>query len=93
MKIKIWLIKLRFNIQLYVGKIRLLGYAVLVEILLGMGDITLFLVYPEMFVILFLLTVGTIMWKKLRPYVTQMILKRRMFLIPVLCLFGFNHTK
>lgn len=88
LKIKMWLIRLIFNIQLYVGKIRLLGYAVLLEIILGIGDFAFFLVYPEVFIILFVITLGVIMWKKLRPLLTQMILKRRMLLTPILCMFS-----
>lgn len=77
-----------FNINLCVGKIRLLGYAVLLEILLGIGDVAFFLAYPEVFVILFVITLGAIMWKKLRPRLTQMILKRRVLLTPILCMFS-----
>ena len=88
MKVKMWFIKLMFNIQLYVGKIRLLGYAVLLEILVGIGDVAFFLVYPEVFIIFFVITLGAIMWKKLRPRLSQMILKRRMLLTPILCMFS-----
>ncbi len=83
-----WLINLMFTIQLYVGKIRLLGYAALLEIFLGIGDVTFLLVYPEVFVILFVITVGMIMWKKLRPHLTQTILQRRMLLTPILFMFS-----
>mgnify|MGYP004566668849 FL=1 len=76
------------TMQLYIGRFRLFGYALLIEACVGIGDVTIFLAFPELFVYALLLSLAIIIWKKCRPYLAQIILKKSVLLTPTLWLFS-----
>lgn len=84
-KIKRW----RFFIQLYAGKLHLLGYAFLIEICIGIGDMTFFLAFPQLFIYAFIASALIVLWKKGSPYITQFLLSKRWFLTPALSILSF----
>ena len=86
--IKFMISRLLFNLQLHAGKFRLLGYAVLLDALLAIGDITVYLALPELFIGILLTSILMVVVRRYGPVLYLIILKRRALLTTVLTVYS-----
>lgn len=86
--IKFIISRLLFNLQLHAGKFRLLGYAVFLDALLAIGDITVYLALPELFIGILLTSIFMVVVRRYAPVLYKIILKRRTMLTTVLTVYS-----
>lgn len=95
MNIRFIINRLLLNIQLNVGKLRLLGYAILLDAVLSIGDITIFFALPEYFIGALIISILIVSIKKMSPIIYRIILKRRILLTTALvmcsCIIFINY--
>lgn len=80
--------RILFNLQLHAGKFRLLGYAVLLDALLAIGDITVYLALPEIFIGILLTSILMVVVKRYAPVFYKIMLKRRALLTTLLAVYS-----
>lgn len=83
-RIKLLIYNLNLNLRYYTIQLSTFGLLLFVEIMMGIGDFTIFLVFPELFIYFILIQLITILWKQIKP-----ILMRNQFIVSsILCCFS-----
>lgn len=83
-RIKLLIYNLNINLRYYTLQLSTFGLLLFVEIMMGIGDFTIFLVFPELFIYFILAQFVTILWKRIYP----VFMKNRFIISSLLCCFS-----
>ncbi|RIJ63396.1 hypothetical protein D1606_15175 [Rummeliibacillus sp. POC4] len=83
-RIKLLFYNLNLNLRYYTLQLSTFGLLILIEIIMGIGDFTIFLAFPELFFYFVLIQGVTIVWKRIYP----VLMKNRLVISSLLCCFS-----
>lgn len=83
-KVKLLFYKTILNLRYTTLHLSTFGFLLLVEIIMGIGDFTIFLIFPEFLIYIILIQLVSILWKRIKP----ILMKNQFVLTFVLCSFS-----
>ncbi|WP_146549744.1 hypothetical protein [Rummeliibacillus suwonensis] len=89
-RLKVFFNQSIFFIQLHWTKLMLVGFGVLIEAFLAIGDVTIFMAFPESFIPALIIGLLFVLKDKLKPVIYKEIIQNRFALTIVL--FSFSIT-
>ncbi|WP_102691976.1 hypothetical protein [Rummeliibacillus pycnus] len=83
-RLKLLFYNIHLNLRYYTLHLSTFGLLLLVEIIMGIGDFTIFIAFPELFFYFILIQLVTIMWKRVKP----ILMKNQFVISSALCCFS-----
>ena len=83
-RLKLLFYNFNLNLRYYTLQLSTFGLLLFVEIIMGIGDFTIFLAFPEFFIYFILIQLVTILWKRINP----ILMKNQFVVSSILCCFS-----